>query len=243
MAKTIKAGAKNLLQWIWWYYIFIIAGISFILVFPVFRYLIAKPSRHANAYWLRHKLAKYFLIINRIRIKIEGDSSLLSNKPFILCSNHLSDIDVLVLLSAFRDHFAFMGKYELGEYPLFGQFFKTLDVAVDREDPSKASASYKKALKRLEEGQSLVIFPEGGIKDSRRALKPFKSGAFTMASKTGIPIQPITILDSGKVIHPFQAKGRPGTIIIKIHKPLLPREKTPDQLKSEVYSQINDGLE
>ncbi len=239
----IKTFAERIFQRIWWYYFFVALGFSFILVFPVFRYLIAQPSRHPKAYWLRHKLAKYFLILNGVRIKVNGSDQLSKHRPFILCSNHLSDIDILVLLSVFPEPYAFMGKYELGEYPLFGPFFKTLDIAVDRDNPKRASASYKNALQRLEKGQSIVIFPEGGIKDSSKALKPFKPGAFIMAVKKQIPIQPVTIQESGKVIHPYVAKGRPGRITVKIHEPVIVHGKSSDNLQKAVFNQINKGLD
>ncbi len=242
MGTQVGKHLKGAFQWLWWYYFYIALGLLFIGFYPVFRYLIAKPHRHRKAYWLRHKLTKFYLRINGIRIKQAGASLFAKKGPVILCSNHFSDIDILVLLAAFQGPYAFLGKYELGQYPLFGTFFKTLDIAVNRNDPRKASASFKKAQERLRAGQSIVIFPEGGIHDAREVLKPFKSGAFIMAVQNGVPIQPLTILGSNRVIDPYKAKGGPGLITIKIHEPVRPGEKTAEKLREEVFEIINSGL-
>lgn len=231
---------KSLLEKGWWYYFYGALAFSFVLFYPAFKWLIAKPARYPKAYRLRHFLSRMFLILNGIRIQRRGNAFPLEKGPFIICSNHQSDIDILVLLAGLPGSYAFLGKNELAQYPLFGDFFNTLDIAVDREDPRKASGSYRKSLSRLKDGQSIVIFPEGGIKDSRKALKPFKTGAFIMASKSGTPIQPLTIQGSGNVIHPFQAKGRPGRITIYVHDIIEPGEKTAEALKDEVFNSIND---
>lgn len=118
--------------------------------------------------------------------------------PYLIVANHTSYFDIFLMYSILPKHrFLFMGKSEILSYPLVKTFFKKLNIPVHRKDRVKAAKSFIQAKKAIENGWSLVIFPEGGIPDNDRPqMIPFKEGAFKLAKSTGIPIVPLTFLDN-----------------------------------------------
>lgn len=118
--------------------------------------------------------------------------------PYLIVANHTSYFDIFLMYSILPKHrFLFMGKSEILSYPLVKTFFKKLNIPVHRKDRVKAAKSFIQAKKAIENGWSLVIFPEGGIPNhDRPQMIPFKEGAFKLAKSTGIPIVPLTFLDN-----------------------------------------------
>lgn len=89
-----------------------------------------------------------------------------------------------------------MGKSEILSYLLVKTFFKKLNIPVHRNDRMKAAKSFIQAKNAIQDGWSIVIFPEGGIPDDNLPnMVEFKSGAFKLSKNAQIPIVPITFLD------------------------------------------------
>jgi len=133
-------------------------------------------------------------------------------------ANHTSMLDIMLMLRVSRNPFVFVGKKELVKIPLFGFFYKRVCIMVDRSDTQSRTAVYRRAQKRLNDGLSICIFPEGGVPDEHIMLDAFKDGAFKMAIAHKIPIVPMTFYDN-KIRLPFTiTKGKPGKIRVKVHK-------------------------
>ena len=234
---------KHFLQTFWWHYFYFTLGVSFFLFYPLLMYLVSKPKRRHKAYLVRSRLAEWFLWLHGVRIRKVGNPEYPVNRPIIVCSNHFSEMDILVLLVVFRGEFAFLGKQELADMPLFGKFFKALDVAVDRKNPHKSSNSYKLALNRLSNGQNIIIFPEGGIFKNVPELNNFKIGAFNMAHAIGSPILPVAIKNSWRVLHPYDRTGYPGIVTVQLFPVIKPENLEPAELKAQTHEVIKSGLE
>lgn len=120
--------------------------------------------------------------------------------------------------------FLFMGKSEILSYPIIKTYFKNLNIPVDRTNKMRAGQAFLKAKQALEEGFSLVIFPEGGIpKTNAPELGNFKDGAFLLAEKTGVPLIPIAFLNHHKLFSdPSELFGsaRPGISHVYVHEPV-----------------------
>lgn len=114
-----------------------------------------------------------------------------------------------------------MGKSEILSYPLVKTFFKKLNIPVHRNDRMKAAKSFIQAKNAVQDGWSIVIFPEGGIPDDNLPeMVEFKSGAFKLSKNAQIPIVPITFLDHYHMFSdPDQVLGyaHPGVSRIYMH--------------------------
>jgi len=117
-----------------------------------------------------------------------------------------------------------MGKSELLSYPIIKTYFKNLNIPVDRSNKVRAGQAFIKAKQALEEGFSLVIFPEGGIPHKNAPeLGNFKDGAFLLAEKTGVPLIPIAFLNHHKLFSDpgdFFGSARPGVSRVSVHDPV-----------------------
>lgn len=169
------------------------------------------------------------------------------NQTYVFCPNHFSYLDILTTTMLIPNYFNFMAKDELTKIFGFNIFFKTLDIPVNRKSITKAHGAFKQADNRIKQGASILVFPEGGIKNSYPRLTPFKSGAFRLAIENQIPIVPITIIDNWKRMPGggFANGLMPGRMRMIIHRAiptigLKPENK--DELKEKVFGIIDAEL-
>ncbi len=230
------------------YFIFIIF-LFFVLFFPPY-YLL---SRHPGGYlWLNRFRKLHSLLCGwctGIFFRFTAEVPLLPGQTYIYCSNHTSNIDIMILCVLASGRFHFMGKEELLKAPILGLFFKTIDIPVNRDSKMSAFRAFKRAGENLEKGMSLVIFPEGKIDDVHYppVLQEFKNGPFRLAIEKNIPIVAISITDAWKKMWDDGAKygSRPGICDIYIHKPISTKDlasEDADELKDKVFDLIKSKL-
>jgi len=137
-------------------------------------------------------------------------------------ANHTSMTDIMLMYYATKNPFVFVGKKELAKFPLFGYIYKRTCILVDRGNAKSRVEAFRRAEKRLSEGLSVCIFPEGGVPDNLDLiLDEFKDGAFRLAIEHQIPIAPMTFHDNKKRFPYALFKGNPGQMRVKVHN-LLP---------------------
>lgn len=139
-------------------------------------------------------------------------------KSYMLVANHTSMLDIMLMLRASKNPFVFVGKKELVKIPVFGFFYKRVSIMVDRDDLKSRAGVYWRAQRRLNEGLSICIFPEGGVPDEQLVLDQFKDGAFKMAIAHNIPVVPMTFYDCKKRFPFTFFKGRPGRLRVRVHQ-------------------------
>jgi 1-acyl-sn-glycerol-3-phosphate acyltransferase len=230
-----------------WLYVFSVS-IIFFLLYPLFYYYSRKPER----YPVLNKIRYYFAMISsgmvgffyRFRKEEEIDWS----KTYIICPNHFSNLDISIATLICESNFAFMGKQELADHPIFKIFFKTVDIPVNRDSKMSSFRAFKKAEEYLEKKINLIIFPEGKIgEEYPPLLHSFKNGPFRLAIEHQIPIIPVTITNAWQKLWDDGLKygSSPGICDICIHKPIETNGLTiadTDMLREKVYEIINSEL-
>ena len=117
--------------------------------------------------------------------------------PCIFVFNHISYMDIPILLSAFRyQHIRVLGKVEMTRIPIFGFIYKNAVVTVDRSDVAHRAQSVKVLKQVLKKNISVVLAPEGTFNMTSKPLKEFYDGAFRIAIETQTPIKPVLFLDA-----------------------------------------------
>ena len=137
----------------------------------------------------------------------------LSQISYIYIANHTSVLDILMMISISEKPLVFVGKKELSKIPLFGYFYKKTCVLVDRSSHKSRVGVYQGISKKIDEGKSICIFPEGLVsEDESIVLCPFRVGAFKIAIDHKLNIIPVVLKDC-KARYSFTFfSGSPGKL-------------------------------
>jgi 1-acyl-sn-glycerol-3-phosphate acyltransferase len=199
-----------------WFYILVTAPI--ILFSPLLILFTLSERTYPQFFWVARNIwASVILYGIGCPPSITYEERLERGKSYVLVANHTSMLDIMLMLRVSRNPFVFVGKKELVNIPIFGFFYKRVCIMVDREDSRSRSAVYRRARRRLQDGLSICIFPEGGVPDEAIILDTFKDGAFKMGISHQIPVVPITFYDN-KQRFPFRFfSGSPGPLRTRVH--------------------------
>ena len=104
--------------------------------------------------------------------------------------------------------------------------FATGMIFVDRADRSKAKTSMQKAARLVHEGKDVLMFPEGTRSRSGQ-LQTFKKGAFILAQNAVVPVVPVAISGTEKVLKSDSWLLRPGKISVHIGRPISGKNLDP----------------
>lgn len=201
-----------------WFYILV--SVPIIIFFPFLLATAISEKWYPRFFWLARNIwAKPVLFGMGCPPRIVREQKMERGKSYMLVANHTSMLDIMLMLYINKDPFVFLGKKELVKIPLFGFFYKRVCILVDRKDTKSRTRVYRRAQRRLNQGLSICIFPEGGVPgDETVLLDPFKDGAFKMAIAHDIPVVPMTFYDNKKRFSFTFYSGGPGSIRAKVHR-------------------------
>lgn len=154
-------------------------------------------------YQVSKTVLRFYKLFCLNSIQLEGKENLLPGQPKIIVANHPNATDAFVLPFIFPDKLHFLIQEENFSIPVFGRLLALADqipVVLGRGREALSTAK-----KRLFEGNSVVIFPEGYLthgKGFRRA----GAGAAVLACETGKPIVPIGFFVPSKFTHTFRGR-------------------------------------
>lgn len=245
-ASGVAGKLKRMLRALYTGYGLIVFAVLFFLFFvPLLIPILFKKQFRLvgvfNRWW-----AKSIFVLIGIPWRIEYNHQIDPKQQFIFCPNHFSYIDILAM--GLNPHNTiFVGKSDMESIPLFGFMYRSLHITVDR---SKLKSRYETMLRTfhaLDEGKSLVIFPEGGIiTEKDPVLHKFKDGAFRASIEKQIPIVPVTIPYNWIILPPdeFLLNWRPLRLIF--HDPVYPTGYTLEnieEMKDKVRQVIQKELD
>ncbi len=245
--KTIKIILWT--AWRIWFYIMV--ALPILVMLPFLLISILKEKWYPFFFFLARIWAKAILFGTGFYYKVEKAQKLELGKSYMLVINHTSMADIMLTLAVTRNPFVFVGKKELSKIPLFGFFYKRTCILVDRSSARSRMEVFNRAQRRLNQGLSICIFPEGGVpSDESILLDEFKDGAFRLAIEYQIPIVPITFADNKERFSYTFFSGSPGLMRAKIHSFLPTVGKTienkkdirdlKDQTRTIIYNQLLD---
>ncbi|HLV24580.1 MAG TPA: lysophospholipid acyltransferase family protein [Moheibacter sp.] len=180
-------------------------------------------------------------------LDLKKNFTLNNQQSYIFISNHTSILDIMLMAILHKNHpIVFVGKDELAKLPIFGPIYRRICITVDRSDTKSRTRVFKRAKEKINQGNSIVIFPEGGIpNDESIILDNFLDGAFMIAISTQVPLVVYSIKGSKQMFPWSWTRGYPGKIRVNLidvipTENLSLREKS--QIKSLCYQLIYDDL-
>lgn len=216
--------------WRVWFYV--VMGVVIIVLFPLLFISILSEKFYPFFFQLARIWARVILFASGFYYTIEREQEIISGKSYMFVANHTSMTDIMLMLVVVKNPFVFVGKKELAKIPLFGFFYKRTCILVDRSSSKSRMEVFARAQKRLAQGLSICIFPEGGVPDEAILLDDFKDGAFRLAIEHQIPIVPITFPDNKKRMSYTFLSGSPGLMRAKIHHFVETEGKAPEDKKA-----------
>jgi 1-acyl-sn-glycerol-3-phosphate acyltransferase len=226
-------------------------ALPILVLFPFLLVSILKEKWYPYFFIMARIWAKFILFCSGFYYKVEADYEFIDGKSYMLVANHTSMLDIMLMLAIVPNPFVFVGKKELSNIPLLGFFYKRTNILVDRNSAISRGEVYDSVEKRVLQGLSICIFPEGGVPDDESVLLDvFKNGAFRMAIEHQLAIVPITFPDNKKRFSYTFFSGSPGLLRAKIHVPIVTKGKTIDdkiaikaineEVRNCIYEQLLD---
>jgi len=166
------------------------------------------------------------------RLNIQLDQVIEPGTSYMFCPNHGSLMDPFVLIVLSKNPIVFVGKQELVKIPIFGFFYKRAVIMVDRSSPESRKRVYERAKKRLQNGVSMAIFPEGLVPTEDVILAPFKKGAFSLAIEFDMPIVPQVYFDCKRLFSWDFLKGGPGVFRVRQHQFITTKELSISEMEN-----------
>jgi len=163
---------------------------------------------------------KIALLANRVKVRVEGMEHLNGKGPYIFMSNHQGYYDIFTLLSHLPYQFKWLAKKELFSVPFLGWTMAAVGyISIDRGGTRDTVKAMNEAARKIQEGMSVVIFPEGS-RSRDGSIQAFKKGGFTLAIKSKVPIVPVAISGSRDIMPKDRLTAAPGEIRMFVDSPI-----------------------
>jgi 1-acyl-sn-glycerol-3-phosphate acyltransferase len=162
-----------------------------------------------------HSFARFWswLIMKTILspVKVTGLEKIDTSRAHVYAVTHASALDIPVLYVYLPFQFRILFKKELLSYPIVGWHLRRSgQVCIDQQKPTRSIAHIRSAVKSLQAGMPLVIFPEGG-RTPDGEIKPFMPGAFYLAIKAQVDVVPVALVGTFELLpmNTYHIKSRP----------------------------------
>jgi len=220
----------------------------FLIIFGFLIILIILTVFIPNGKLLATKYYKFFgwlgLRMVGINLTVSGLENIDINKSYVVVSNHPSTLDIFTHIYGLPISVRFLTKTELFRIPFFSRVLKILGLPrIDRGssslDLNKINSSIQSV---LDDGNSIMIFPEGKRSNQKNLLE-FKKGAAHIAKKFDLPVIPVVTHNA----HRLMIKGKvwflSGDIHLDVLEPINNVDSYDvDELTNQFFEKINKVL-
>jgi len=147
-------------------------------------------------------------------------------------------LDIPLVMLHSKKPIVFIGKDSIKKWPFIGWWLQAMDgLLLDRSSPRAGLATILEAIELIKSGSSCIIYPEGTRSNTKEML-PFKQGSLKLASKTNVPVVPISVLGTEDVFESNYINLTPDTVYLTVGEPIyLDQLSKENQLKSAAYIQ------
>jgi 1-acyl-sn-glycerol-3-phosphate acyltransferase len=181
--------------------------------------------RTTGVWWSR-----FIACITPIRVKVTGRENIVKGRSYVVIANHQSHYDILVLYGWLGINIKWVIKSELRKVPVFGYAGEIGgNIYIDRSSPEALRITLNAARSKIVDGTSIIILPEG-TRTLTGELGEFKNGAFVIARELNLPVLPVTITGTRRILPPGGWNVFPGTAIMTIHPAIETAGYGEDQL-------------
>jgi 1-acyl-sn-glycerol-3-phosphate acyltransferase len=193
-------------------YTIVCGSVSFVLAL-VFRS--GDPAHYVARFW-----AWLILKTCGIKVLIDGLEHIDRSQTYVLASNHQSLFDIPILFAYLPISFRILFKKSLLQIPFLGwHLWVSGHIPVERENPVRARQSLERAVEHIRKKGSVAVFPEG-TRSRDGSVGRFKQGSFLLAIRAGVPVVPVTISESWRVMERGKVTVHPRTVRVYVDRPM-----------------------
>lgn len=226
------------------YYLFLIGLCTVLMILSAVALVLCWPFDKARR--VVHELSRvavriFFGIPPFWRFRVEGLEHVDKKGRYVIVLNHqaMSDIPALYRVPL---NFRWVSKREVFKIPFFGQLLRLHgDICIDR---GRAAEAMEQLLRDgslwINRGASVAIFPEG-TRSKDGEIHRFKAGAFELARKAEVPILPVVLEGTERLVKKNRAFGWHNTVTIKVLEPVPVEEVLATDAK-EMAERIHDRM-
>ncbi|MEJ7618480.1 MAG: lysophospholipid acyltransferase family protein [Pyrinomonadaceae bacterium] len=190
--------------------------------------------------------ARNWLAWSGYTVRTRGQEHLDAGQPYVFICNHRSYLDTATMFYYTRRRIGIIAKKELLKVPVLGHGMGFVNImAIDRSNRESALRTMRAATDRIKSGVSFAVFAEGTRAPAGKFL-PFKKGAFYMAIEAGVPIVPVAIRNTDRLMGKGTGISRPGVIEVDFLPPIETAGCTTDEevlaLIERVHAEIAKKL-
>jgi len=156
-----------------------------------------------------------------VRVRVEGLDRIRPGTTYVFVSNHQSIYDIPVIFASLPYQLRIIAKDSLAKFPVLGWHLRRGGhLFVDRRHPDHGSILARwRAL--ISDSLSLIIFAEGTRSIDGKVAR-FKAGSFLLALEAGLPIVPISVVGTRRVMQKGRLRTEPGDVELIVHDPIVP---------------------
>ena len=233
---------------LYWYMSFVLTLLGTIPKLWKVKQLEKKGDLEARDEYI-HKASTKWMLDNIKRsgstVEVIGTENLPTDTNVVFISNHQGNFDIPLLMAYIDKPKGFISKIEAKKIPIVVKWMELIHcVFMDRSTLKGSAGAIIEGIKVLKAGHSLVIFPEG-TRSLSNQMGEFKHASFKLATKPGIPIVPVTIDGSYKIMEENHNHIKPAHVKLTIHPVITTKGLSKDELAAlpdQVYHTIASAL-
>jgi len=165
--------------------------------------------------WTQTTWARRLLWVAGTRVSLVGFEKVPRDQPVVYVCNHQSWFDILALAGTVPGTLRFVAKKEFASIPILGRAMKAAGhIYIDRQNRAQAIEAYEEVAAWIRDGLSTVVFPEGTRSRTGRLL-PFKKGPFVLALAAQVPVVPVYVSNTFRILPKAHVLLRPQPITIR----------------------------
>ena len=226
------------------FYIFVLAWSSIIYVVTFIALILCYPFDkkrfvvHKLSKWITDSFFGFGLVMKR---KVEGIENLDPKSTYVMVLNHNSMVDILTIYNL-PLVFKWVSKREVYRIPIVGRLLLAHgDIVINRASTKEAmQLVHTRGKQWLAKGASVAIFPEG-TRSKDGEIHNFKAGAFILAKDAEVPILPIVLDGTDRVVRKGFFMNWSNRITIKILPPVSKQDVVERPIK-EVMVEVHDNM-
>ncbi len=170
--------------------------------------------------WATVDWSRWLLRLAGTRVEALGLERIPRDGPVVYASNHTSMFDIWALSATLPGSTRFVAKRELGRIPILGLAMRRAGhILIDRYNRARAFEAYDQAAATIHSGISAIVFPEG-TRSRTGELLPFKNAPFALAIAAQVPIVPVYVHGTYRILPKGSLRLRPQPIRLQVGEPL-----------------------